>query len=114
MTSDIGDQYTPAVRSFIPLLYLAWADGLLSPSEVEIIHNQVDALPHLTRSEKEVLRKWSDPRVWPDDQVFKTWMQLLKEAGKELDYHSVNSIVSLGIEMSERAQVGMTPETTEA
>ncbi len=104
------DIYTPGVRSFIPLLYVAWADGLLSPSEVEIIHKQINGLDHLTTSEKKLLRKWSDPREWPDDKTFKTWMQLLKEAGRSLEYHAVDSIVQLGLEMSHRSEGALSAE----
>jgi acyl-CoA oxidase len=107
MDIQSAEIYTPSIRSFIPLLYVAWADGLLSPSEVSIIHARIRSLEHLSASEKDLLLQWSTPSKWPDDQVFRTWMQLLKEASKEMDYQSLDSIVELGIEMYDRSNSGL-------
>ncbi len=107
MTVQTSTSYTATVRSFIPLLYVAWADGLLSPSEVQLIHNRINDLPHLTDEEKELLFRWSDPADWPDSQTFKDWMSLLKETGKKVKYQSLQSIVELGIAMSRRSEIGL-------
>ena len=88
MNPSIQDTYSPGVRSFIPLLYIAWADGLLSPSEVNIIHRQIDKMEHLTMEEKTTLYQWSDPSEWPSEEVFKEWLSMLKEAGRSLDYQA--------------------------
>ena len=104
---NLKEEYTSAVRSFIPLLYLAWADGLLSPSEMNIIHAQIKQLDHLSPQDQQILLSWSNPSAWPTDEVFRSWMKLIKETGKDLDYQSVNSIVELGVNMSKRSQVGM-------
>ena len=79
------DLYTPAVRSFIPLLYVAWADGLLSPSEVKIIRKKIKEQQYLTEGEKSVLLQWIDPQIWPDELTFRQWMKLMKDVGTEID-----------------------------
>ncbi len=100
------DEYSPAVVSFIPLLYVAWADGLLSPSEVKIIKRKIRSLPHLTDEERETLLTWSDPGEWPDDMTFKQWMALMKDAGGQLPDHELDSVVALGRKMAEQAKIG--------
>lgn len=109
-----AEAYTPAVRSFIPMLYVAWADGLLSPSEVQIIHAEIGKLSHLSQAERTLLLRWSDPSEWPSEEVFKSWMQMLKETGRNVDYQSLDSIVELGLEMSSRASGGMSIEAQQA
>ncbi len=104
--------YSPAVKSFIPLLYVAWADGLLSPSEVKIIKREINKAGYLKDEEKDLLLKWADPSEWPDEQTFKEWMQLMKDTDKNVDFKHTDSIVELGIAMSEKAQVGHAPVDT--
>ncbi len=97
--------YSPGVRSFIPLLYVAWADGLLSPSEVKLIDEQINSLDELSQSEKEILRGWIDPADWPDAQVFKIWVQLMRESARESETEILKSIAALGKVMAERAAI---------
>lgn len=105
--SNIGrSEYSASVNSFIPLLYVAWADGLLSPSEVRIIKDQIKSADHLTKSEQKLLLDWADPREWPSDTTFKQWMQLMKEASADQDYNTIDSMVDLGMVMGERAMRG--------
>ncbi len=97
--------YSPGIRSFIPLLYVAWADGLLSPSEVKLIDQQINSLDELSQSEKEILRGWIDPADWPDSQVFKIWVQLMRESARESETEILKSIAALGKVMAERAAI---------
>ncbi len=95
--------YTPAVRTFLPLFYVAWADGMLSPSEVALIHDRIDEIESLTESEMKQLKRWSDPTQWPSDRVFKTWLELIKEAAGDLDNKALSSLAEVGVAVGERA-----------
>ena len=103
MTTIATSEYSPVVQSFIPLLYVAWADGMLSPSEVSIIQKEIEALPEISNEDKSLLLQWTDPSEWPDDQTFKDWMSLLKDISGDTDYATIDSIVELGLVMAERA-----------
>lgn len=96
-------EYSPAVRSFIPMIYVAWADGLLSPSEIRIIREEIRQLPLLTDVEKNQLYEWIDPGHWPDEETFKVWMSMMKETGAEIDLKETQTIVDLGIAMAARS-----------
>lgn len=106
MSITSRDTYSPVIRAFIPLIYVAWADGLLSPSEVRIIRQRIAAMPELTVHEKEILFNWIEPSHWPDEATFKTWMQLMKETGAEINLDDTRSIVDLGLAMAKRSSVG--------
>lgn len=48
----------PELRPFLPLLYLAWADGDLGPEERQIIRARVDAQPWLKPRLRLELERW--------------------------------------------------------
>ena len=64
------------VKGFIPMLYIAWADGLLSPSEVRFIREKILTIPQLSQDEKNLLLQWIEPSQWPSQNTFKEWMSL--------------------------------------
>ncbi len=109
MKAQTNTRYTPAVVSFIPLLYVSWADGLLSPSEVQIIQGSISEIEDLSDDERSILMEWSDPKKWPDERTFKRWMTLMKAAGADLKVEMIDSVVELGLHMSKRAQMGDQP-----
>lgn len=97
--------YSSEVLSFIPLLYVAWADGLLSPSEVQIIQRRINEVSLLNDADRTLLTNWSNPRKWPPERTFRQWMGLMKEAGEDLDLSATTAIVDLGLAMARRAKV---------
>ena len=109
MATNVSELYTPATRSFIPMIYVAWADGLLSPSEVKIIKEKIQSLEQLNAEEKQQLLQWIDPGQWPDEKTFKSWMSLMKEVGSDTHPDETQSIVDLGLAMARRASVGRAP-----
>ncbi len=60
-TPSINFSYSPVVQSLIPLLYVAWADRVLSPSQVASLKETARGLPFLSETDKAQLAKWSDP-----------------------------------------------------
>ncbi|MDH3648756.1 MAG: acyl-CoA dehydrogenase family protein [Saprospiraceae bacterium] len=97
--------YSPGVRSFIPLLYVAWADGLLSPSEVKLISDKIASLDELSGEDKDLIRSWIDPSKWPHTSVFRDWIRLIKEYASESDGKALRSISVLGQEMAKRSAI---------
>ncbi|MCB0669858.1 MAG: acyl-CoA dehydrogenase family protein [Saprospiraceae bacterium] len=106
MPTTAQNLYSPTVKGFIPMIYVAWADGLLSPSEVRIIRERISAMPNLDVSEREILFNWIEPSHWPDESTFRNWMHLMKETGAEIDLNDTQSIVDLGLAMAKRSSVG--------
>ncbi len=51
----------PRLTAFYPLLYVAWADGDLSPEEIRAICSRVSATPGSERGCRDYLGGWLDP-----------------------------------------------------
>ncbi len=98
--------YSPGVMSILPLLYVGWADSVLSPSEVKLIKNKVNELHFLTEEDKTTLKKWGNPATPPTEEEFKQWVSLLKKSAAQLDCTERQSLSNLGIEMAKRTALG--------
>lgn len=61
-------QGEPGLLPFLPLLYVAWADGDLEPDELRLIGSKVDAAEGLTPSVRAALGRWLDPEAPPSAQ----------------------------------------------
>ena len=92
--------YTPAVRAFLPLLYVGWADRSLSPGEVRLLRERVARLPWLTDQEKGTLYRLGDPHRIPSQQEFDGWAALIREAAATLGREDRESLATLGAAMA--------------
>ena len=101
--------YTPGIRSLLPLLYVAWADRVLSPSEVRLLEKKASELTFLTAAEKELLRRWTNPRTPPSRELFQHWRILLHDQTEALSSDSRKSLVDLGLEMARHSDSGAEP-----
>ncbi len=93
-------QETPGVCSFIPLLYIGWADDVLSPSEVKIIREKIKEMPWLSSKEKKIINDWSNPKNPPSEELIEHWVALIKESAKGLTEINKNFLVDLGMRMA--------------
>ncbi|PHN01413.1 acyl-CoA dehydrogenase family protein [Flavilitoribacter nigricans] len=94
--------YSPAVQSLMPMIYAAWADRVLTPSEVRILRIEADALDFLTADDKALLSDWSNPMRPPSPYLFKYWEIELRRAADEYSQESELkiSLVDLGLFMA--------------
>jgi len=96
------NSYSPGVQSLLPLFYVAWADRVLSPSEVRLLRSKIKDLKFLSKEDKVLLQKWSDPRALPNPQIFHHWKIVLQNAAAQLDPDKKQSFADLGFEMAKR------------
>ncbi|HFA50497.1 MAG TPA: acyl-CoA oxidase [Bacteroidetes bacterium] len=112
--------YSPGLLSVLPLFYVGWSDSVLSPTEMKFIHQKLEAMPFLTKKEKELLRQWSDPGNPPGEEVFKEWVAVLKNNAAKIGADKKQSLIALGMEMAAVGDSGKTdglwqmPETEKA
>lgn len=95
--------YSPGVLSLLPLYYVGWADALLSPSEVKLIHKKVNELSFLSDSDRKLLKSWSNPAKPPAKSLFKEWVKILKDNAAQMPADSNKTMAALGIEMAKRS-----------
>ncbi len=108
------EQY-PGLLSLLPMLYVAWADGILSPSEAQSIRQRIREQPWLTDGEKNTLDCWLDPQTPPDTRQLQSWLRLIRCASEDVPDSSRLSLARLGVEIarigaSDGAQRCVTPE----
>ncbi len=95
--------YSPGVQSLLPLFYVAWADRVLSPSEVRLLEKKIASLTFLDPKDKMLLKEWCSPATPPTRELFQHWKIVLKNALSALPENSRQSLVDLGLEMAKRS-----------
>jgi len=93
-------QENPSLLSFVPLMYVAWADAVLTPTEVDTLKSKINAQKWLKKDEKAMLRRWMDPANPPQEKQIKAWLHLLREAETKISKKSKMSLVELGTEVA--------------
>ncbi|MCP9766357.1 acyl-CoA oxidase [Lacihabitans sp. LS3-19] len=93
--------YSPGVLSVLPIFYVGWADSVLSPSEMQLIRNQVQKIPNLSIDDKKLLISWTDQKNPPNAETFESWKQALVEFSPDLSQRK--NLVQIGLEMAKKA-----------
>ncbi|MEN0003446.1 MAG: acyl-CoA dehydrogenase [Bacteroidota bacterium] len=94
--------YSPAIQSLIPLLYAAWSDQVLSPSEVRALKAKGYKLSFLTDEDREVLLHWTNPKQRPTRQLSKYWELQMQQSIADFG-GAHGSLVDLGLMMAKKA-----------
>ena len=69
----------PNLLSFLPLLYVAWSDDVLTPSESKTIKNHIKKQKWLKSGDKKVLNKYLDPARPPTNEQLKKWLRIIRK-----------------------------------
>ena len=93
-------KHRPALLSFLPMLYVAWADEVLSQEEIELINKKIKKQKWLTENEKDQLCKWTDPQNPPSAKDLKNWLNLIREVAYNFPPNSKNTLVDLGVQVA--------------
>ncbi len=84
----------------LPMLYIAWADGILTPSELATIQEKLQAQPWLLPEEKKQLRGWLDPASPPSTTELMAWLKIIRRAGRQVGTESRQSLAELGLQIA--------------
>ncbi len=117
-TASAHEDHTPysaGIVSVLPFLYIAWADGLLTPTQIEEINTRVAAQSWLSPDERERLRGWLDPEHPPDATTYYRWVRQIKASAHDMPSAAQKSLAELGVDMARLAGVdGPTDEAQRA
>jgi acyl-CoA oxidase len=107
--------YSPGIVSVLPFLYIAWADGLLTPTQVAQINARVSAQNWLSPDERDRVAAWLDPAHPPDATTYYRWVRQIKASAHEIPSAAQKSLAELGVDMATLAGVdGPTDEARRA
>ncbi|WP_232830068.1 acyl-CoA dehydrogenase [Lewinella sp. IMCC34191] len=87
---------SPGIQAMVPFLYAAWSDRHLSVHEIESIREEAAGLPFLSREDKILLLKWSDPARPPARERYQQWLSSGREAAGALPSDRPASLAELG------------------
>ena len=115
MSDSITGLESPSSASILPFLYIAWADGLLTPTQIETVRGHIKEQEWLSVEERERLCGWLDPQKPPDATTYYRWVRSIKERAREIPNAAHKSLAELGFEISGLANVaGPTEEAQRA
>jgi len=83
----------PELLPFVPMVYVAWANGDLSPEEIGSIRSRIAGEP-LLRSLKSALQAWLDPEAPPSASEVHRLRERLRQA--EIDFGQKRRLSELG------------------
>ncbi len=92
MSVTIQDPLIP----FIPLLYVAWADGVLEASEIEYIENQIHISTSIKPETKKLVCKWLNPTNPPSARELAYWKRYIKKNAALLSTTEKLDLFSIG------------------
>ena len=94
------DTSSPQVRALLPLLYVAWADGVLTPSEADTLRARVRAQDWIDENVREEVCGYLDPQSPPTATQYFQWIRALKTAANDAPVTARSSLAELGVSMA--------------
>lgn len=68
----------PGLYAFLPVLYVAWSDAILTPSELRALLESIKHQPWLSDEEKQVLFRQLEPSSPPRPDDLKQWLSEIR------------------------------------
>ncbi len=96
------------ILSLIPLVYVAWADGELTPEEITDIRSRLSGRPWVTPETEDFLQSWLQPSAPPTALQLQALLLTIREGAGGLDARQRSSLVEIGAELARRhdAEIG--------
>ena len=92
----------PRLLPFLPLLYIAWADGDLADDEIRDICARVSSTEGLEIGCGDLLGRWLDPGNPPSASELQALLIVLRRGASELEDGERRSLSGLGLELARR------------
>ena len=103
---DLVADVSRGIASVLPFLYVAWADGLLTPSEIENVRERVSAQDWLAEADRAQVAAWLDPANPPDATTYFRWVRTIRQAAHHIPDAAQKSLADLGADLATLAGGG--------
>ncbi|MEM6801565.1 MAG: acyl-CoA dehydrogenase [Bacteroidota bacterium] len=90
----------PDALALLPLLYIAWSDEILTPTEIKSIEEFIEGQDWLEKEDKLFLCSRLDPASPPTPKQVKEWASLIRHQAANLPEDSLKDLASLGRELA--------------
>ncbi|HEX2252578.1 MAG TPA: acyl-CoA dehydrogenase [Thermoanaerobaculia bacterium] len=92
--------------AFLPMVYVAWADGELSGDEIATIARRCSGSEGLDERSRERLRRWLDPDHPPAARELAAMLRLIQRTAPELPGERRSSLAELGAALARAGGAG--------
>lgn len=97
-------QANPALYSFLPLFYIAWADAVLTPGEVSQLRTIIQKQDKLKADEQAFLLSFLDPKDPPTPNELKSWLTTIRESSDKISDSEKKGVVTIGMDLAKLHQ----------
>ncbi|MDP5168960.1 MAG: acyl-CoA dehydrogenase family protein [Bacteroidia bacterium] len=95
------------IRILLPILYLAWADEVLTPSEISAIEALLARQTWISQEDRSWISSHLDPKNPPTAMELKGWLYLIRKEARHLSTVERRDLLTLGQRI---ARLGKTDE----
>ncbi len=91
---------SPSAISFLPLVYVAWADGVLAHSELAELKSWLEQQDDIPQEDRKIIASWLDPDNPPNANQYQIWLQQIQNSSQELVDREGLGLADLGWKMA--------------
>ena len=102
------------VLPFLPMLYVAWSDALMTPSELKGIDKILRNSQCLQPAQRKMIKQWLDPQNPPSAAELSSWLSYIRENSAALSADQRYSLAELGCTLAGQGSVQATDATRRA
>ncbi|BBM86496.1 acyl-CoA dehydrogenase family protein [Candidatus Uabimicrobium amorphum] len=99
-TSDVIIPSNERLLPILPMIYVAWSNNVLTPSEIEKIRAKMATMEWLQEDDSDILQQWLDPRTPPSPEQMQAWLIAIRENAKSQTDTSRRTLADLGAEIA--------------
>ena len=74
-----GLKVDSCVLPFLPMLYTAWSDEVISPAQIRGIEKVLRSSKCLEPDQRQLVKQWLDPNNPPSPGVLQSWLSYIRE-----------------------------------
>lgn len=89
----------PRLYTFLPVIYVAWSDTVLSPEEIQTLTSSIQEQSWLQESERKILLSQLDPAHPPSPDEFKRWLAEIRTVINPELTGRKDSLVDIGLHL---------------
>lgn len=92
-----------SLQPFLPMIYVAWAGGELSATEINNLSRKLESLGNLDGDSQLLLEMWLNPEAPPSAAQLKVLQRRLKDRVASLEEHQRASLADVGLALAQES-----------
>jgi len=90
----------PHLYTFLPVIYVAWSDTVLSPDEIQTLTRSIQEQSWLSESDRKILISQLDPSRPPSPDEFKDWLTEIRAVIDPGQSDKRDSLIDIGLSLA--------------